>query len=217
LHLAFGRLFENFEKKENDMRKYIGDPAQEELLKEITSLLIRTHIPYMVTGALSVIFYGRPRASHDIDFVIEAKEDDIDKIIKAFSALTHGEFIIDHYLIQDAIVHRQMFNVLHLPTVLKLDFWILKDDEFDRQRFQRRKTLNVFGQKMTFASPEDTILIKLLWYKESKIEKHLIDAAFVYQIQGKKLDELYLKNWAKKQNTTKLLKELAAINLEQYY
>ncbi|KKP80750.1 MAG: hypothetical protein UR81_C0017G0005 [Candidatus Levybacteria bacterium GW2011_GWB1_35_5] len=79
--------------------------------------------------------------------------------------------------------------------MLKLDFFLLKNDEFDKSRFQRRKTLNIFGQKMTFASLEDTILIKLLWYKDTKIEKHLIDAAFVYQIQKANLDKSYLLGW----------------------
>lgn len=193
------------------------DKGQEDLLKEITYLLERSHIPYMVTGALSVIFYGRPRASHDIDFVIEAKKENIKNITRALLQLS-DEFLIDIQDVENAIKENlHSFNILHLPTMLKLDFWLLKDDPFDKSRFNRRKTMRIFGQPMTFASPEDTILIKLLWYKESNIEKHLIDAAFVYQIQRKKIDEVYLKKWAKKQNTTKLLKELTAIDLEQYY
>lgn len=110
-----------------------------------------------------------------------------------------------------------IFQILHLPTMLKFDFWLLKDEPFDKKRFQSKQKINLFGQQMVFASAEDTILIKLLWYKESKIEKHLIDAAFVYQIQKKRLDEKYLALWSKKQNTTRLLKELAAVDLTMYY
>ena len=57
------------------MQKH-NDIGQEELLKEITSFLHKANIPYMVTGSLSIIFYGRPRASHDIDFVVEAEDKD---------------------------------------------------------------------------------------------------------------------------------------------
>lgn len=63
------------------------------LLKEITLFLNKNKIPYMITGAWSVIFYARPRASHDIDFVIEAKIKDIGKVKKAFSSLSH-DFLI---------------------------------------------------------------------------------------------------------------------------
>lgn len=190
---------------------------QEQLLKRITSLLRKENIPYMITGAISVIFYGRPRASHDIDFVVEAHENDINRVLQAFNSLPQNEFIVDSSAIKDAILQKFIFQILHLPTMLKFDFWLLKDEPFDQKRFKRKQEVTIFGQPMVFASAEDTILIKLLWYKESNIEKHLIDAAFVYQIQRKKLDEAYLKKWAKKQNTLKLLKELDRIDLEQYY
>lgn len=191
--------------------------SQEQLLKTITSLLRKADIPYMITGSISVVFYGRPRASHDIDFVVEAHGKDVNRILQAFNSLPQNEFLVDPSTIKDAIMHKFIFQILHLPTMLKFDFWLLKDEPFDQERFKRKQKINMFGQPMVFASAEDTILIKLLWYKESKIEKHLIDAAFVYQIQKKNLDKEYLALWSKKQNTTKLLKELAAIDLTMYY
>lgn len=199
------------------MLKPTKDIGQEELLKEITSLLQKAQIPYMITGSVGVIYYGRPRASHDIDFVVEAKDVDVPRIKKAFSSLPHKEFIVDTDWMEEAILRKLQFNVLHLPTMLKLDFWLLTDERFDQERFKRKKHIRVFGQEMTFASPEDTILKKLLWYKESHIEKHLIDAAFVYQIQRESLDQTYLKDWAKKHKTIKLLEEIATIDLEQHY
>ncbi|HSW96367.1 MAG TPA: hypothetical protein VLF89_00925 [Candidatus Saccharimonadales bacterium] len=85
------------------------------------------------------------------------------------------------------------------------------------KRFKRRKDIFVFNQTITFTSPEDIILQKFLWYQDSKIEKHLIDAAFVYQIQKDELDEVYLASWAKRQNTISLLNEIATMDLEEHY
>ena len=186
------------------------------LLKEITSFLGRNKIPYMITGAWSVIFYARPRASHDIDFVVEIHERDLNKILKIFERLPQ-EFLVQPDQIKDAILNKEMFNILHLPTVLKLDFWILGNDEFNKTRFLRKKRKKILGQFMYIASPEDTILKKLLWYRESKIEKHIIDAAFVYQIQNKNLDKTYLSKWARKHKTSDFLEELKLIDLESYY
>lgn len=199
------------------MVKQTTNTGQEQLLKEITSLLSKARIPYMITGSVSVIFYGRPRASHDIDFIIEARKRDIEKVIQAFASLHHNEFIVDPLMIKDAIENKRQFNILHLPTMLKMDFWLLTNTQFDKERFKRRKKIRLFNQPMVFASPEDTILIKLLWHVESRIEKHLVDAAFVYQIQERKLDKSYLANWSQKHKTEKLLKGLATIDLEQYY
>lgn len=192
------------------------DLNQEQLLKEVTSFLDKSEISYMITGSVSVIFYARPRTSHDIDFIIEAKEEDMPKIQKAFSTLPEN-FIKDVDFIPEAIKHKGSFNLLHLPTYLKIDFWILKDNEFDKERFRRRKKIKVFGRHMYFATPEDTILKKLLWYQESKIEKHLIDAAFVYQIQKNNLDQKYLNFWVMKHKTAKLLDEIKKIDLENHY
>lgn len=57
---------------------------------------------------------------------------------------------------------------------------------------------------------------ELRWYQQGKIEKHLIDAAFVYQIQRKNLDEKYLKLWVKKLGLEDDFEGLEKINIEEY-
>ena len=59
--------------------------SQKELLIEISQLLARLKIPYMITGAWNVIYYGRPRASHDIDFIIELNSNKAEELIEDFS------------------------------------------------------------------------------------------------------------------------------------
>lgn len=168
----------------------------------------------MLTGAWSVIFYGRPRASHDIDIVVEMTAKDIPKLLDALKEIS-DEFSFQSEDIKQAVAQKSIFQLVYLPILMKIDFWLLKDDEFDETRFKRRKNYQVLNQLMTIASAEDTILKKLLWYSESNLEKHLIDAAFIYQIQVK-LDQKYLTRWANKQKTEKLLKSLKEIDLDQY-
>lgn len=69
---------------------------------------------------------------------------------------------------------------------------------------------------MVLSTSEDTIIQKLLWYKEAQIEKHLVDAAFTYQIQKENLDMKYLNSWIKELNLKKDFKELDQIDLEKY-
>ena len=49
-----------------------------------------------------------------------------------------------------------------------------------------------------------------------KIEKHLVDAAFVYQIQKENLDQKYLSLWVKKLGLEKYYQKLGKINLEEH-
>lgn len=191
------------------------ETTQEDLLKKISSFLEEHKIPYMITGAWSTIYYGRPRASHDIDFVVEIHEENFKRIIEMFGKLPE-DFLIQSDSILEAVNNKSMFQVLHLPTMLKFDFWLLTDTEFDKSRFLRRQKVEILGQMMEIASMEDTIIQKLSWYQDSKIEKHLVDAAFVFQIQKEKLNHKYLKNWVKKLDLKKYYDELAEIDLEEY-
>ena len=192
------------------------ETGQQDLLVEITSFLLKNHIPYMVTGAWSVIYYGRPRASHDIDFVVEISADDLERVLKAFSSLSDN-FEVQKSLISRAVSNQGMFNIIYRPYVLKLDFWLLTEDKFDKSRFKRKQEVQVLGKKMFFSTAEDTILQKLRWYKQAATDKNIVDAAFVYQIQKKNLDFRYLTNWAKTLKVTRNLKKLETIDLEQYF
>lgn len=189
--------------------------GQQELLIEIASFLNTHAVPYLLTGAWSVIYYGRPRASHDIDFVLDVRPNDTQRLLTALKKLPL-EFSFQEKSVKEAIKKRGMFNILHLPTYLKLDFWMLTDSPFDRSRFARRQGLEILGQKMYLATAEDTILQKLRWYAITPSEKSLIDAAFVYQIQKPNLDTQYLDHWAQQLKVTTNLKTLGTIDLENY-
>ena len=190
--------------------------TQEGLLKAVTKRLGESEIPYMVTGAYGVIYYGRPRTSHDVDFVVEITQKEVPKFVHMFRKLARGDFLVQEEAVYEAIEKRKMFNVIYQPTLDKLDFWIVKESDFDRESFARRVAKRVLGQNMVLATAEDTILQKLRWYSISKQEKHLIDAAFVWQCQ-KSLDKSYLKKWAEKLKIEKYLSEIKKINLADYY
>jgi len=186
------------------------------LLKRVTKLLGQKKIPYMVTGAYGVIYYARPRTSHDLDFVIEVSQNDIPRLLDMFKQSNIDDFIYQEEAISEAIAKRKMFNVIYRPSGDKLDFWMVKTGSFDQQSFSRRVPKRVLGQKIVLATAEDTIVQKLRWYSLGKREKDLVDAAFVWQLQ-KKLDKKYILEWVKRLGVEKYLLELDKINLEDHY
>ena len=189
--------------------------TQNDLLKLVAKWLDEIGVKYMLTGAWSVIYYGRVRTSHDLDFVVEIKESETDKLVKTFERAGE-DFWFQPDAIKEAVEKKQMFMVRYMPSGDKIDFWLVKQTEFDRQRLKRRVQVVAWGQKIYLSSAEDTIVQKLKWYGMSKIEKHLVDAAFVWQLQNK-LDRTYIKQWAEKLKVSKYLPKLAKINLEDYY
>lgn len=175
--------------------------TQEEVIKKVVAGLESCGIPYMLTGAIAVNYYGRPRLTHDIDIIVEVKIEKARELIITFE----DEFYISLDGVLDAIQNHTVFNLIHHQTGLKIDCWILKDDEFDQMRFSRRQRCYIFDQEMFISSPEDLILMKLCWYKDSGSEKHLLDVRGIYQIQSGKLNKQYLESWAQKLSVKDLL------------
>lgn len=145
--------------------------VEKEYLVHIAEKFNQLCIPYMVTGSMAVSFYGYPRATHDIDVVLAVQRDDI----------------------EHAIEHKQMFNLIHLETLYKIDCWILDEcNEYRAKAFQRRLELKIQGMPVWIISAEDLIVSKLLCYKETQTDIHLQDIRCVLKIQKEKLDIKYI-------------------------
>jgi hypothetical protein len=53
--------------------------------------LNRASIRYLVTGSVAAIFYGEPRLTHDVDFLVFLRELDIEALREVFPS---GEFYL---------------------------------------------------------------------------------------------------------------------------
>lgn len=170
------------------------DPRK--LLVRIAGILKKLRISYLVTGGIAVLIWGRPRFTADIDIIIELKKENIQKLEKELKKLS-SESYIDIEAAEDALKKKGEFNFIDGLTGIKVDFWILKDDEFDKSRIKRRTTRKILGENIYIISPEDLILIKLKWFKESNSSRQLEDVESIIKISGKNLDKNYLQKWAK--------------------
>jgi len=165
-------------------------------LRKVVQALKDAGIQYMITGSIASSLQGEPRLTHDIDLVVAIQRSTADRLVKAFPP---PDFYLDKDSILDAIDKQGTFNIICVKEGGKVDFWILKDEPFDRSRFSRKYTEEFMGFRMEVSSAEDTILAKLRWAKESGgSEKQFVDALRVYEVQFEKLDKDYLEYWVKK-------------------
>lgn len=165
----------------------ISHPAVIELL----NLLNERKIPYMISGSVASMYYGEPRLTHDVDLVVDIKLDEA----LSLANLLSDQFYISEEGINDALKSKTMFNIIHNETGLKIDFWILTNSKFDNIRFNRRVKHIIEGQIYYFSSLEDTILIKLIWFKASGYVKHDEDIKSILKLNYENLDKKYLKKW----------------------
>ena len=179
---------------------------QEKLLRSIGRALGKLEIPYLITGGIAVVVWGRPRFTADIDVVIELLPKKANRLAGELEKIDK-EIRVDRDQIYDALRRRGEFNFIHPASGLKVDFWLLKDEPFDRERMRRRIIRRIANQTLYFSSPEDLILVKLMWHKESQSTRQLEDIESILRIQ-KKLDMRYIKKWAASQTTLQTFRSL---------
>ncbi len=147
-------------------------------------------------------YYGENRSTLDVDIVLSVGPRDVPAIVEAFTA---DEFYIEPQMVRQAVERLDQFNVLLPDFGLKIDFMVVDEDRFDASRFSRRRRVEFApGQSAWFASPEDVILKKLVYYKEGRSDKHLRDIANMFRVSGETLDRVYAEDWAMRLGVSKL-------------
>lgn len=169
---------------------------QKKIFHRMISTLEKLNIPYMISGSVASMLYGEPRLTNDIDVVIALKAKDVSKLIESFP---QDEFYVPmEETIIEEIKRKGQFNIIHIPSALKMDCIILKDTEFDLEQFKHRKKIPFMENIEAFtASPESLILSKILFYKEGGSEKHVRDIIGVLKVSGNIIDKDYIKTWCK--------------------
>jgi hypothetical protein len=171
----------------------------------VAAALTSVGADYFLGGSLASSIQGEPRATNDIDFVISLP---IGRISALRSALG-DDFEVDVDMLRDAVLHARCANIFYLPVVMKVDFFGRGYEPFDESEFARRRSVVVraSGESLVIKSPEDSILRKLLWYREGgeMSEKQWRDVVSVLRISASSLDRDYLQTWAERLKIVDLL------------
>lgn len=181
------------------------DPRQ--LLAKTVDVLDKLNIAYMVTGGIAVFVWGRPRFTADIDIVVELEDKDVNSLASALLGISEFGYV-DKDAIREAFANREGFNFIDGSSGIKVDFWVVNKNSPEIKSFKRRIAKNIVGRQVYFISPEDLILRKLVWFRESKSSRHIEDAQSILKISDKIIDKRYLKKTAMKLDVATELEDL---------
>jgi len=159
---------------------------------------------YFVGGSLASSVDGEPRATNDVDFVVDLPLGRIDAFANALGA----DFEVDQGMLREALLRGSCANAFYLPMVLKIDFFGHAHGAYDEVEFNRRRVVEVRpGTSLYVKSPEDSILRKLLWFRAGGevSDRQWRDVLGILASQRGHLDEAYLDIWANQLGTANLL------------
>jgi hypothetical protein len=166
----------------------------ERLLTDISKILNQLNIPYLVTGSLAYNIYTLPRATRDIDVIIELFEKDVPDFIKAIE----GDYYFNQQTILEEVKRKGMFNIIHLHSSYKIDLILRSNDIFEIAKFKRRKAIEIFNHQIYVITLEDLVISKLRWIQQLESEMHKRDILAL--LQNPDVDLLYIKEWCNRLN-----------------
>lgn len=168
------------------------EPA--ELMVRVARVLDAMGLPYAVGGSMASMRYGEPRFTNDIDIVVELPSSRVEEFARHFPV---EEFYLSTDAAQQAIRFRSQFNIIHPESGLKVDVILPPADAHGQTQLERARDAEAMpGERVRYASPEDVIIRKLLYYQEGGSSKHLRDIASMLKISREDIDREEIGRWA---------------------
>jgi hypothetical protein len=180
-------------------------------LKLVIEALNAAGVEYLIGGAIAEWAWGEPRATQDLDLVVNIPIKSVNKLSKE---LGKRDMLIPAEIILDTIMEDRAdipINAIHMYSGLKADLYPVREgDELRQSAFQRREQVD-YGPpigNVYIHSPEDLILYKLMYFGLSQQSKHSRDIAAILKSKKNKLDLDYIEGWVARLGLSSLWKEM---------
>ena len=191
------------------MKKEIIDYA--EFICLVISALEAADVEYLIGGAVAAWAWGEPRATMDLDLVVNIPLESIGKLSKE---LEKRDMLVPEEIILENIMEDRAdlpINAIHMYSGFKADLYPLREgDELRISAFKRRQKVDL-GEalgEVYLHSPEDLIIYKLWYYSLSQQTKHIRDITSIAMTLDDQLDFSYIDDWVTKMGLGSLWTEL---------
>ena len=180
-----------------------------EVTIQVTRVLEKLGIPYLIGGSLASTLYGMVRTTQDSDIVAEMQLEHLQPFVLALQ----DEFFVDGEMIAESIQRHSSFNIIHRESMFKVDVFIPYPRPFLQSQLARAQNQTfLFDTEISakFSSPEDIILAKLEWYRlgGEVSERQWRDILGVLKTRAGELDLGYLRKWANELKVSDLLERV---------
>ena len=161
-----------------------------DLLPEVIAHLDRSGIPFMVTGSLASSFHGEPRATRDLDMVIDPTPRALSEFVRDLLA---SGFYVDEQAADAALTDQR--SSTRSALMRRKSTSSSGGSGVSIAEFDRRMPANLLGTPGYIATAEDLVIAKLEWAKATDSERQRRDVLGIVAVADA-LDEDYIQRWA---------------------
>lgn len=162
--------------------------------------LDQLNIPYAIGGSFAAMVYSEPRLTNDIDIMITA---DVESLSMLVHEIDDWKIYISplESILETDLPYNLPINVIDGSLGAKADLFVAGNKNLDVSAMTRRQRKRFYRNPDTeawFLSPEDVILYKLDYFRQSEetSAKHPSDIAKMLRVMGDQLDLAYLERWS---------------------
>jgi hypothetical protein len=127
----------------------------------VAAILEELGIRYVIGGSVASSLMGEPRSTLDLDLMIACDAHSVRRLVERLKEA----FYVDESDALRAVADQSAFNAIHLPTSLKVDFFLAERAPFASHQIERRRAIDIGGARLYFYAPEDLIVRKLMWFR----------------------------------------------------
>ena len=165
-------------------------------LQPVVEMLERLGVAYHVGGSVASSVHGSPRATNDVDLVVDLRQEHVHPLCAALAA----QYYASPELLTEAIQRCSCANLVHLASGYKVDLFVSRGGEYDRVSLHRCVERSLAPNPRTFrvATAEDILLRKLEWYRAGGelSDRQWSDVLGIVRLREHDLDRAYLQQWA---------------------
>ena len=164
----------------------------ERFLLFVVQTLDAFEVPFMLTGPLAAAYHGSPRATQDVDLVID---EGVEVLLRFAGALRDGGFYVSDEVVKEAVRICGQSNAIDHGSRWKADYIIRNHRPFSIAEFDDRQPLRFLGLELSVARAEDLIVAKLERAKHGDSERQIRDATEILAVQGEASDLARIDHW----------------------
>ncbi len=178
-----------------------------ELAARVIDAMEAESIPYMVVGALSSSVFGIPRATKDVDMVLQLRESEpLRRLEDRLSEVVDFNPRVTFEMLTGS--RRHILTAKTKPP-FTVELFELGSDPFVVERFSRRRAewSAQLKRQVFLPTAEDVIVQKIRWGRPKDLE----DARDVLAVQTPaNLDMAYVARWCELHQTSTRLRQMLA-------